>query len=195
MVQPPKIAPPRVAPGKGKGADTVKQTVAPPRIAGKVGDVPGDGTTKDARTGTWRTVLVVEPDAELRERLVRILREAATDEDGEARELAILEAEDGSAAWTLADTARPDMVVAEILLEGMSGLQLLRRLRERYPDDCPRVLFVTTMANEVDRYWALRNGASAFVIKPFEDAIVRERSTKLLRNDQPRREGSWHSRL
>ena len=41
------------------------------------------------------------------------------------------------------------------------------------------VFFVTEMSNEVDRYWALRNGAGAYVIKPYEDEFLRKRSAKL----------------
>ena len=150
-----------------------KLGVAPPVLAGKSG----------AKAAAWRTVMVVDPDAENRKRVVALLREAAKNTaqtEGEAsnRTLAVHEAENGNAAWALVEVIKPDLVVAEILIDGLSGMQLLRRLRERYAKDAPAMIFVTTMSNEVDRYWALRNGATAYIIKPFDDGFLRTRATK-----------------
>jgi twitching motility two-component system response regulator PilH len=145
-----------------------------------------------AKVGAWKTVMVVDPDADNRKRVVELLREAARGAGDSAkatpdprplaapdsRTLAIHEADNGSAAWALVEVVKPDLVVAEILLDGISGMQLLRRLRDRYGRDAPATMFVTTMSNEVDRYWALRNGATAYVIKPFDDEFLRTRATK-----------------
>ena len=148
------------------------------------------------QAGSWKTVLVVDPDKEQRARVVRLLREAAGDDGKNAsRRLAVQEADNGNLAWTLIETAKPDMVVCEILLEGLSGMQLLRRLRERYQKQAPRVLIATHMGNEVDRYWALRNGAAAFVVKPFEDEFFRERSAKLLTGDELDFDSHWPSEI
>jgi len=164
---PPTITPPRVAPAK----------IAPGKIApGKPGK----------RGGSWRTALVVDPDADNRKRVIRLLREAAGEPAPEAEpvaqagsRLSIHEAEDGNAAWALVEAVKPDLIIAEVLLEGLSGLALLRRLREKYGKQAPVVFFVTDMSNEVDRYWALRNGAGAYIIKPYEDEFLRKRSAKL----------------
>lgn len=162
--------------------------IKPPRVAPPVASRRKLG----GRSG-WKTALVVDPDADNRKRVIRLLREAAG-EPTEAPEpsnasnasskpaeqrLAIHEAEDGSAAWALVEVVKPDLVVTEILLEGLSGLQLLRRLRDKHGKQAPVVFFVTEMSNEVDRYWALRNGAGAYVIKPYEDEFLRKRSAKL----------------
>jgi len=180
----PKIAPPKVSPPK----------VSPPKVAGAtaVGAV--------VKPGAWKTVLVVDPDAEMRQRVIALLREsaeAAAEVPGVPkgnRTLAVHEAENGSAAWALVEVVKPDLVVAEILLEGLSGMQLLRRLRERQEGGKgpgrdggpPAAIFVTSMSNEVDRYWALRNGATAYVIKPFDDEFLRNRSIKYF---EDRRDG------
>lgn len=138
---------------------------------------------KPGKRSSWKTALVVDPDAEQRKRVIRLLREAAGESPESAKpdqqRLAIHEAENGTAAWALVEVVKPDLVVAEILLEGLSGLQLLRRLRDKFGKQAPVVFFVTEMSNEVDRYWALRNGAGAYVIKPYEDEFLRKRSAKL----------------
>lgn len=142
------------------------------------------------QSGAWKTVMVIDPEQDTRKRVVALLRDAAQKAElGEEqatgnRTLAIHEAENGNAAWALVELVKPDLVVSEILLEGLSGLQLLRRLRERYGDDAPAVLFVTTMSNEVDRYWALRNKAMAYVIKPFDDDFLRSRAIKFFEDRQ-----------
>lgn len=148
----------------------------------KIGVAPSVLGAKGGKAA-WKTIMVVDPDADNRKRVVELLRAAArntahTEAERDARTLAVHEAENGNAAWALVEVVKPDLVIAEILIEGLSGMQLLRRLRERYAADAPAVIFVTTMSNEVDRYWALRNGATAYIIKPFDDDFLRKRATK-----------------
>jgi CheY-like chemotaxis protein len=170
--------------------------IAAPKIAAPPAKLGG---TMAAKLGAWKTILVVDPDVENRKRVITLLRDSAeaagpsrTAESAEAaaprgdRSLAVHEADNGSAAWALVEVVKPDLVVAEILLEGQSGMQLLRRLRDRYGAQAPAVIFVTSMSNEVDRYWALRNGANAYVIKPFDDEFLRTRAIKYF---EDRRDG------
>jgi CheY-like chemotaxis protein len=193
----PPSVPPRVTlPGIGPLAP-----VAPPKVAApKIAPPPAKAGTK---LGAWKTILVVDPDVENRQRVIALLRDSAlaagparasssrTAEPASEvpqgdRSLAVHEADNGSAAWALVEVVKPDLVVAEILLEGQSGMQLLRRLRDRYGAQAPAVIFVTSMSNEVDRYWALRNGATAYVIKPFDDEFLRTRAIKYF---EDRRDG------
>jgi CheY-like chemotaxis protein len=182
-------------PGGSGGPPTVGKIAAP-----KITAPPAKA---GAKLGAWKTILVVDPDVENRKRVIALLRDSAeaagpgrAAESAEAaggagaprgdRSLAVHEADNGSAAWALVEVVKPDLVVAEILLEGQSGMQLLRRLRDRYGAQAPSVIFVTSMSNEVDRYWALRNGANAYVIKPFDDEFLRTRAIKYF---EDRRDG------
>jgi twitching motility two-component system response regulator PilH len=144
------------------------------------------------QAGRGKTVLVVDGDREHRARLVRLLRDATNRKPGEpGSPPAIHEADDGHAAWALIEVTKPDLIVTEILIEGLSGLQLLRRVREQFNGNerPPSVFFVTDMSNEVDRYWALRNGAAAYVIKPYDDEFLRQRVAKVLANEGA--ESAW----
>ncbi len=200
----PPTVPPRV-PSAGSVAPPIvgSSKIAAPKIAAPPAAI---GT----KVGAWKTILVVDPDVENRKRVIALLRDSAeaagpTRADAAAaatataegstgaggvprgdRSLAVHEADNGSAAWALIEVVKPDLVVAEILLEGQSGMQLLRRLRDRYGAQAPSVIFVTSMSNEVDRYWALRNGANAYVIKPFDDEFLRTRAIKYF---EDRRDG------
>lgn len=181
MAIPPKVSPLKVA------APVKPLPPLPPRV----------------QSGRGKTVLVVDGDREHRARMVRLLRDVSVSppKPGEPNPPpAIHEADDGHAAWALIEVTKPDLIVTEILLEGLSGLQLLRRIREHFGGDrrgsvhqsqnrpvatekIPAVFFVTDMSNEVDRYWALRNGAAAYVIKPYDDDFLRQRVAKVLANE------------
>jgi twitching motility two-component system response regulator PilH len=110
-------------------------------------------------------ILVLEPDRSARERIAEIVRAIG-------RELELTSTidlvGDGTTGWTRWSKTRPHLVIAEIMLEGLSGLALLRRIRAD-PGHDAAVVFVTRMAHETDRYWALRNGAQAYVTHPYED--------------------------
>lgn len=126
-----------------------------------------------------RRVVVADPDPRERARVTELLR-------GPAEELGLSlqvhPASDGPAALALIEQVRPALVLTEVLLEGMSGLSLLRRLRNTLPaGQVPPFLFVTTMARESDRYWGLRNGAHGYVMKPYEDDLLQSRIREVFR--------------
>jgi DNA-binding NarL/FixJ family response regulator len=73
------------------------------------------------------------------------------------------EAEDGVAAVEQALTLRPDVVVMDIRMPRLDGIEATRRLRAR--DDKPRVLVLTTFDLDEYVYEALRAGASGFLLK------------------------------
>lgn len=120
----------------------------------------------DARDST--VVLVVEPDPSERERMMAACRAAAAEI---GREITIEQAADGTTALAVWSEKRPRIIVAEVVLEGLSGFALVRRILAT--DDAACVVLVTAMAREADRYWGLRLGALAYLGKPYEDAQLR----------------------
>jgi CheY-like chemotaxis protein len=118
-----------------------------------------------------RRVLVAEPDAEERARLCRIVRAAA--HAGELQ-VTIDEVTDGTTAMATWSEHKPDLVVCEVLLSGVSGLALLRRMAAEH-GKLPPVVLVTGLTRESDRYWGLRNGAHAYVRKPYDDDALTKR--------------------
>ena len=122
-------------------------------------------------------VVIADSDPENRTRMARIVAEVAGDLGSS---LALHEAEDGTTAYNLVVEHASNVLLAEILLDGVSGLELLRQLKEDRGSAAPAVVFVTDMATEVDRYWALRSGAAAYVMKPYDDDVLRERVKQVL---------------
>jgi CheY-like chemotaxis protein len=113
-------------------------------------------------------VLVIDPDPSERERMIAACR-AAGREIG--RELAFDQASDGTTALAIWSETQPRIVVSEVVLEGVSGFALVRKILAE--DDAACVVLVTAMAREADRYWGLRLGALAYLGKPYDEAQLR----------------------
>jgi DNA-binding response OmpR family regulator len=93
---------------------------------------------------------------------------------------------DGLAAWRSFETGLPDLVVLDILMPQMDGLELCRRLRalsERLP-----ILFLTSKDEEFDRVLGLELGADDYLCKPFSMRELVARVKVLLRRAALREE-------
>lgn len=121
------------------------------------------------------TVLVVDDEERLRELLRGYLTQAG---------FTVLLAADGPQALELARSHRPDLVVLDLMLPGIDGLEVCRRLRA-FSD--AYVLMLTAKAEEIDRVIGLEVGADDYVIKPFSPRELVARVRAMLR--RPRGEG------
>ncbi|MEX1366857.1 MAG: response regulator [Nannocystaceae bacterium] len=121
-------------------------------------------------------VLIADPDGQERERLTQIVRDAAA---SSGHEVVVDQAADGTTAMAMWAEHPPQLVVCEVLLEGISGLSLLRRMKSER-STMPPVILVTRMSRESDRYWGLRNGAHAYLTKPYDDQLLRGRVAEAL---------------
>ena len=123
-----------------------------------------------------RSLVIADADPRERDRCEAIVRALGP----EIGEITLHSAVDGREALTLIELHHPALVLAEVLLEGGSGLALLRRLRRLRGAAAPPFIFVTTMARESDRYWGLRNGAHGYVMKPYEDEVLQAKIREVL---------------
>ncbi len=117
--------------------------------------VTEEGVTRGGLCGL--TVLCVEDEAELRQQVCAAL----VLEGGR-----VLAAEDAAAALELFDRERPDVVVSDIRMPGMDGLELTRQLRQRAPG-LPVVL-CTAFADVSSLVRAIELGVAGVVRKPFD---------------------------
>jgi DNA-binding response OmpR family regulator len=85
---------------------------------------------------------------------------------------------DGPDALRIAADERPDLVVLDLMLPGMDGLEVMRRLRER---ERPSVILLTAKGEHTDRIIGLRLGADDYVVKPFSPAELVARVDAVLR--------------
>jgi CheY-like chemotaxis protein len=79
---------------------------------------------------------------------------------------AVIEAEDGREALAKAIAERPDVIVADTRLPGMSGIDLCRLLRLDPETSATPIVFVTADARDAERARTTRGGADAVVVKP-----------------------------
>ena len=121
-----------------------------------------------------RTVLVVDDDPHIRQLLVFAFEKAG---------LAVREAADGEEALAQIARAAPDLVVLDINMPRMDGLELCRRLRAT--SEVP-VLFLSSRDEEFDRVLGIELGADDYVVKPFSPREVVARANAIMRRTAPR---------
>ncbi|WP_454258131.1 twitching motility response regulator PilH [Pseudoxanthomonas mexicana] len=83
-------------------------------------------------------------------------------------------AEDGAAGVEVAKRELPDMVMMDVVMPNLNGFQATRTLsREATTKHIP-VILVTTKDQDTDRIWGLRQGAKAYLTKPFSEDELAE---------------------
>lgn len=92
----------------------------------------------------------------------------------------VLIAEDGAAALEMVRAQRPDVLILDMLMPSMGGLEVLRRLRMEGRLNHCKVIMLTTMSEEQNVVTAFKLGASDFVAKPFSPDELALRIGRLL---------------
>jgi two-component system phosphate regulon response regulator PhoB len=91
---------------------------------------------------------------------------------------------DGEEALLLAEEETPDIVIADWMIEGVSGLEVCRRLRRRPATANVPIIILTARAEEADRVRGLETGADDYVTKPFSPAELIARVNAVLRRSR-----------
>jgi DNA-binding response OmpR family regulator len=115
-------------------------------------------------------VLVIDDDPTVSDVVRRYLERAG---------LAVTLAADGPAGLRAYQAERPDLVVLDLMLPGLDGLEVCRRLRSR-PDEVP-IVMLTALGEEADRVLGLQLGADDYVTKPFSPRELVLRVQSVLR--------------
>ncbi len=121
------------------------------------------------------TVLVVEDEVDILDVLVYNL---------EAEGFRVIRALDGQAAVTLAREKNPSLILLDIMLPGLSGTEVCRRLKQDpLTRDIP-IIMVTAKAEETDAVLGLGLGADDYVTKPFRPKELMARVQAVLRRSR-----------
>jgi two-component system response regulator ResD len=121
------------------------------------------------------TIVVVDDESTIAEVVARYLERAGYD---------TVTAGDGLEALRVAGEQRPDLVVLDLMLPSMNGLEVLRRLRAAGGEPIP-VILLTARGEESDRIVGLRRGADDYIVKPFSPAELVARVDAVLRRTRP----------
>lgn len=111
------------------------------------------------------TILLAEDDPDLRDRTAKLL----------ATEYRVLTAPDGVAALELATVHAPDLLVTDVAMPGMDGIELTRRFRALEANRVAPVLVLTTFGGASDKLAGFDAGAVDYIHKPFEPTELRAR--------------------
>jgi len=121
-----------------------------------------------------RTILIADDDPHIRQLLAFAFAKAGLD---------TLEADDGEAVLATVGAQPVDLVVLDINMPRMDGLETCRRLRAS--GDVP-ILFLSSRDDEIDRVLGIELGADDYVVKPFSPREVVARSMAILRRSSAR---------
>ncbi len=120
-----------------------------------------------------RTVLVVDDSNTVREMIADLLGKVG---------IKVLEASDGAEAKQKIEASPPDLVVMDIVMPNMNGYELCRWVKSnRTTQDIP-VVICSSKGEEFDRYWGMKQGADAYIAKPFRPDEMVETVKQLLRS-------------
>lgn len=120
---------------------------------------------------TMTCVLLIEDDEDLRFALAGVLTSAGYE---------VCEAEDGAAALREAERRRPDMVVTDIVMDGMEGIAVIMAAREKFGD----IPIVAMSGNSRYLENCEKLGADAALLKPFSRETLLNLLRALLKGDK-----------
>ena len=120
-------------------------------------------------------VLIVDDSSVMRKIVGRSLRQAGLDV------LQVLEASNGSEALSLVRENPLDLILSDINMPVMDGMEFVRQLRGLESAQQTPVVMITTEAGEAHVVQALSLGASGYIRKPFTPEQIKERVIPLLR--------------
>ena len=125
------------------------------------------------------TILVVEDEPDILDLVSYNLEQAG---------FAVLRAEDGEKALDLSEGGSISLVVLDLMLPGIDGLEVCRTLKQGARTKEVPVLMLTARTEEVDRIVGLELGADDYLVKPFSPRELVLRIRAILRRDQGRGE-------
>lgn len=127
-------------------------------------------------SATQHTVLVVEDEEDIQELLRYNLEEAGYQ---------VLVATTGEEGLKLAQTQRPQLVLLDLMLPGMNGLDVCRYLKNNAQTQSIPVIMVTAKGEEDDVVLGLETGAEDYLVKPFSNKVLLARVQVALRREVP----------
>lgn len=118
----------------------------------------------------------VEDDASIRDIEIYALNSAGFETRG---------FEDGPSVWNALKTEKPELIILDVMLPGMDGIEILTKMKQRSDlKDIP-VIMATAKGQEYDRIKGLDSGADDYIVKPFSVLEMVSRVKAVLRRSQP----------
>ncbi len=81
----------------------------------------------------------------------------------------LITATDGEEALEQAQQEHPDLILLDVILPKKNGFQVCRQLKTAPATHNIKIVLVTSKTQDTDRFWGLKQGADAYLTKPFDD--------------------------
>ena len=117
-------------------------------------------------------ILIVDDSTFMRKILIKICNEMGHKE--------IIEAADGAEAMQKFDSDKPDLILLDIIMEKKDRIEVLKEIMGK--DKNAKIVMVSAVGQEQMVQEALKSGALDFIVKPFDNAAVKEKIKKVLGN-------------
>ena len=82
----------------------------------------------------------------------------------------VFTAEDGAAGVAAAKKEMPDLILMDVVMPNLNGFQATRAISKEATTSQIPVVLVTTKDQDTDKVWGMRQGAKAYITKPFDEA-------------------------
>ncbi len=116
-------------------------------------------------------ILIVDDSATVREMVSEILKKGG---------LNVIEAINGTEAQEKMQEQVPDLVVTDIVMPEMNGYELCRWIKNHPKFKDIPVIMCTSKGEDFDRYWGIKQGADAYIAKPFRPVELLKTIKQLL---------------
>jgi DNA-binding response OmpR family regulator len=109
-----------------------------------------------------KKVLIVDDESHIRALLLQML-------EGFAKSgIELQSATEGTEAWRLAQSEKPDLIILDIMMPGLSGYEVCKRVKADPELSHTHVLILTAKGQAVDHQQSLEAGADEYITKPFD---------------------------
>ncbi len=135
-------------------------------------DLPGTGTVASGQAAKDECILVVEDNPDMRSYIRSILSDSYV----------VKEAADGVEALEILKNEKVDLIISDIMMPRMDGIELSRRLKENLPTSHIPFLMLTAKTSPESRIESYEVGVDAYIQKPFSERLLQARIRNILDN-------------
>ena len=131
---------------------------------------------KDLRANKEYTILLVEDNKEFRHYMSELL----------SKKYNVLEAEDGEEGEWIATTKFPDLIISDVMMPKVDGLELCKRIKSNIQVSHIPVILLTARSTDESKLFGYESGADEYISKPFNLDILLLRIQKLINEEKAR---------
>ena len=119
-----------------------------------------------------KKILIVEDDPSFSRAITHIIQKEGYD---------VASASNGMAGLRMAKEEKPDLLILDVMLPGMDGFEICSRLRQDPLTEKLPIIMLSAKGQDVDKTMGLKVGASEYLTKPIDRALLLEKITALLK--------------